>query len=279
MGPRLHFTAAVVALVVASGCGHDEKKRPRVEDEEATSPPTASAAERRIEEALVELSRGYDREIEIKRAALRSIQCGTVTLSSSASLGDLFLALSRRGLQIVFNDRKATISRSIHDLGSCDREVRTRPYSILKGEIRDQGRDDDPDPDPTASSSASASAGPAPGARPDWLAEPEPPIQKGPLEWELPELTAEAARRGVRSFLFSPSTKARARLSVPAIAPGSLPEKLGLKEGDWLVSANGFSLSEPEARLGIYSKLIRASTVVLTIERAGKPLELKYVMR
>lgn len=280
----MRLSSWVIAIVVVSsiGCSKDEKKRHRVDDEEGTAPPPSSMApagsaalsvksERRIEDVLVELSRSYEKEIRISRSALRSVQCGKMVFEPSSSLGDVLMALASRGLRVRLGEQHTAISGKIPEIEHCDQETRSSRYTIVKGEIRDQDKGPDLDMDPMTSPAPTASA----SGGPEWFAPPEPPTQKGPFEWELSDATADTAlEAGLRWFVRGrnpPGPRV-----VPPLAPGSLADKLGLKEGDRLLEANGFSLTDSDQRLEVYARLRRTASLTLTVERAGKRLELRY---
>ncbi len=281
--PLMRSLPALVLLVVAaSGCGEPEKKRRRVDDEEPANRPALPAAasatasgdsssSRRIEDVLVEHSRSYPEEIRIKHTAARSVQCGTIPVGPATTLGDVLMTLASRGLRITMNERHISISGRISAIGACDEERRFGRYTIEKGEIREAAKDPDPDvvtpPDPGA----------APFRRPV-LSPSEPPVQTGPSEWEVSEGTADKARSSGWSWFFGAGRSPGPRV-VPAIPPGSLAEKLGLKEGDRILALNGYSLIDEDQLLEAYPNSARAKTFLLTVERAGKKLDLKYTIK
>jgi general secretion pathway protein C len=61
-----------------------------------------------------------------------------------------------------------------------------------------------------------------------------------------------------------------------AIRPGSLFDRLGLRNGDTLRSINGRALTSPDRALEIYSQVKPADHVELAIQRRGRDLTLRY---
>jgi general secretion pathway protein C len=64
-----------------------------------------------------------------------------------------------------------------------------------------------------------------------------------------------------------------------AIRPSSPYAKLGLTNGDTLMSVNGFELTSAEKGLEIYQKLRSSSNLEVEVVRRGKPMTLKYTIR
>jgi hypothetical protein len=64
-----------------------------------------------------------------------------------------------------------------------------------------------------------------------------------------------------------------------AIRPASLYARLGLLNGDTLVSVNGFELTSADKALEIYTKLREASRIEIVVERKGVQLTLAYSIR
>ena len=60
---------------------------------------------------------------------------------------------------------------------------------------------------------------------------------------------------------------------------GTLPQLLGLKNGDTLLSVNGIDLDSMDQAISLYSKLRRASELDLTVERKGKLFEKQISIR
>ncbi len=65
---------------------------------------------------------------------------------------------------------------------------------------------------------------------------------------------------------------------VYAIHPGSLFDKLGMQNGDRVVTINGMSLATPDQALGIYSKLRNASHLSMQLDRHGSLTTLDYTI-
>ncbi len=190
----------------------------------------------------------------------------TVTVPVDASFGYVLMALTVQGVRVTMSDRHLSITGAISSIKGCEKERRKDRYTIARGEIRDPEKDLAPDvltsPDPS-------------GAPRGAVLAIEPPVQKGPFEWVMTDATAAEARRAGWQWLMK-SEKAPAR--VPAIPPGSLAGKLGLVEGDVILSLNGYSLTDPDTTVEAYAKTARGKAFVLTVERAGKKLDLKYTV-
>jgi membrane-associated protease RseP (regulator of RpoE activity) len=63
-----------------------------------------------------------------------------------------------------------------------------------------------------------------------------------------------------------------------AIRPTSLFAKLGLLNGDTLVTVNGFDLTSADKALEVYTKLHDATTIELEVERKGVRITIDYVV-
>jgi len=68
-------------------------------------------------------------------------------------------------------------------------------------------------------------------------------------------------------------------LRLGRVAPGSLPEALGLRTGDELISVNDFKLADPEQALNAYARLRTAQRLQLAVSRGGDRAELVYFIR
>jgi len=67
--------------------------------------------------------------------------------------------------------------------------------------------------------------------------------------------------------------------SVSEIVPGSLMEKLGLKNNDIIKKVNGLAVSRPEDVMQAYGQLQRDSNIELEIDRGGRSEVLRYEIR
>jgi type II secretory pathway component PulC len=67
-------------------------------------------------------------------------------------------------------------------------------------------------------------------------------------------------------------------LRVMAIRRGSALDLLGLKNGDVIKSINGFEVSSPDKALEAYAAMRDATDVRFVLERAGKPVTLRYLV-
>lgn len=61
-------------------------------------------------------------------------------------------------------------------------------------------------------------------------------------------------------------------LKLYGIRPGSLPNLLGYRNGDLILSVNGMPVNTPESTIGTYSRLRRADTFSVELERKGQRL-------
>jgi general secretion pathway protein C len=64
-----------------------------------------------------------------------------------------------------------------------------------------------------------------------------------------------------------------------AMRPGSLFERIGLKNGDTIRAINGNEMSTPDQALALYAKLRSASHLSVDIERGGAASRLDYTIR
>ena len=67
--------------------------------------------------------------------------------------------------------------------------------------------------------------------------------------------------------------------SVSEIVPGSLMEKLGLKNNDIIKKVNGMLVARPEEVMQAYAQLQRDSNIEVEIERGGRVEVLRYEIR
>lgn len=133
-----------------------------------------------------------------------------------------------------------------------------------------------------APESAPTSATPAPDETPqatvDWIR------PTGPDSFSI-------HRPGLDGMLGDPGLLARSARMVPAregdafvgfkvfgIRSGSVPAALGLKNGDLLRTVNGLPLTNPQQALEAYTRLRKASAVMLELTRRGEPLTLRYTI-
>jgi general secretion pathway protein C len=61
-------------------------------------------------------------------------------------------------------------------------------------------------------------------------------------------------------------------LRLAGVKPDSLLGTLGIQNGDHLQRINGFDIADPHSALEAYSKLMNASSLVITATRGGQPL-------
>lgn len=85
----------------------------------------------------------------------------------------------------------------------------------------------------------------------------------------------------LRSVRLVPRTQdgAVTGMALRGVQPGTLLDRLGLRNGDVIQSMNGFDLTNPETALQAYAKLRAADRLMLRIERNGQPVDLDYGIR
>lgn len=121
---------------------------------------------------------------------------------------------------------------------------------------------------------------------------PPPPPGAGPAKpgGVPPEIAAGIRQTGERSFTVQRSALdlilarqaelfGRMRIApdkeglrVAGIRPDSLLGSLGIQNGDHLQKINGFDIADPHSALEAYSKLMHASSLVISATRGGQPL-------
>jgi hypothetical protein len=68
-------------------------------------------------------------------------------------------------------------------------------------------------------------------------------------------------------------------IRVWCVSPGSLPDLLGFRRGDLVLSVDGYEMTSAEAALATYSALSQrgpGDVVTVRIERAGRLVDLRY---
>ena len=106
------------------------------------------------------------------------------------------------------------------------------------------------------------------------------------------ETHRRVARSLVDKLLANPMAMAKGARVVPAvkdgkpegfklyaIRPASIFAKLGLTNGDTLVSVNGFDLTSADKALEVYTKLREATSLEVQIIRRGKPVTYYYTIK
>jgi len=68
-------------------------------------------------------------------------------------------------------------------------------------------------------------------------------------------------------------------LRLGRVTPGTLPDLLGLKTGDEVISLNGFRIAEPQQALLAYARLPYTDDWVARINRGGAMTEIRYALR
>jgi general secretion pathway protein C len=61
-----------------------------------------------------------------------------------------------------------------------------------------------------------------------------------------------------------------------AIRPGSIFDRLGIRNGDTVVAINGLSMDTPDHALEVYASLRNATQFTVDLKRNGKPVTLKW---
>jgi general secretion pathway protein C len=124
---------------------------------------------------------------------------------------------------------------------------------------------------------------------------PCPQAQSETQQWSIRKTGPRAyamPRAELEVMLGGPGSMSRSARIVPEQRDGKLsgfrlysirPEgpfaKLGLQNGDLLVSVNGLPIMTPERALEIYARLKNADHIALAIERDGQPITLEYTIR
>ncbi|HEX2574013.1 MAG TPA: type II secretion system protein GspC [Polyangia bacterium] len=63
------------------------------------------------------------------------------------------------------------------------------------------------------------------------------------------------------------------------IRPGSIFDRLGLRNGDRVETVNGMEMNTPDQALDVYTKVRSASHLTIVVERQGKTVTLDYAIR
>jgi type II secretory pathway component PulC len=63
------------------------------------------------------------------------------------------------------------------------------------------------------------------------------------------------------------------------IRPGSYYSRLGILNGDAILSIDGMDIASPEKALEVYSRVARKSSLKIEIERRGQPVTMEYVVK
>jgi hypothetical protein len=125
--------------------------------------------------------------------------------------------------------------------------------------------------------------------------EPPPPLPEQDADLSAIRQVApnkyEIAHAIVDQILANPMAVAKGARIVPAmkdgkphgfklyaIRPASVFAKLGLMNGDTLVTVNGFELTSADKALEIYEKLRDATTIEIEVERKGVRLTIDYIV-
>lgn len=95
------------------------------------------------------------------------------------------------------------------------------------------------------------------------------------------ELVASQGRGAGQGARLAPATRdgKLAGVRVQMARKDSLATALGLRVGDVIEAVDGAALDSPDALLGLYAQLDRASAVQLRVARGGQPVTLDYRLR
>ncbi len=64
-----------------------------------------------------------------------------------------------------------------------------------------------------------------------------------------------------------------------SIRPGSLYEKIGIKNNDVIRQINGYQFNSPQKALEAYSNLMSASSLNVSVQRGGKAVDMRYEIK
>ncbi len=119
-----------------------------------------------------------------------------------------------------------------------------------------------------------------------------PPVGKLRLAKKVGHRSYRIYRKGLDALLLNTTLLARQARIVPyfkdgqplgfklyAIRPGSAYSQLGLHSGDAVLRINNMTIRTPDKALEVYTKLRSAKKLQFLLERQGKPITLKYVIR
>jgi general secretion pathway protein C len=107
----------------------------------------------------------------------------------------------------------------------------------------------------------------------------------GERKWEITKKAASIALHDYRATLRLLKIAPEVRndkvygWKLTGFGPDSLPYRIGFRSGDILVAINGRATGDPDQVLAIYLTLKGASTVIATVDRGGKKLDLEYQIR
>jgi hypothetical protein len=106
--------------------------------------------------------------------------------------------------------------------------------------------------------------------------------QDGPLHYRVHRAAFDCHERSCSDpfadarFVPAVSNGHPSGIRVYAVRPGSLIDRLGIRNGDRLVRVNGRSLATPDHCLEAYSRTRYADRAVVDVERRGAPIQLVY---
>jgi general secretion pathway protein C len=107
----------------------------------------------------------------------------------------------------------------------------------------------------------------------------------GERKWEITKKAAQVAlsdyKATLRLLRITPEVRDDKVYGwrLTGFGPDSLPHRIGFRSGDVLVAINGRATGDPDQVLAIYLTLKGASTVIATVDRGGKKLDLEYQIR
>lgn len=113
---------------------------------------------------------------------------------------------------------------------------------------------------------------------------PTPPTAlRPPAEPTAAQATQAAAARPTRASLLSSFRFAgfgtHGGIRLGRVTPGSLPDLLGLKTGDEVITLNGLRIADPQKALQAYAQLPYVDAWTARIHRDGAQTELRYALR
>jgi general secretion pathway protein C len=116
-------------------------------------------------------------------------------------------------------------------------------------------------------------------ARPPAVAEAAPPAAADEAPPPTAEATAPIRRASVLSSFRFAGFGPHGGVRLGRVTRGSIPELLGLKTGDELITLNGFRIADPQQALQAYARLPYVDDWVVSLHRGGAQTEVRYALR
>lgn len=134
-------------------------------------------------------------------------------------------------------------------------------------------------PAPTSSTTAVVSASARTPAQPVARAEQRLRDTPGDGERAKPTSPVGVSRAALLSAFRFAGMGPHGGVRLGRVTAGTLPDLLGLKTGDEIITLNGLRIAEPQQALLAYARLPYTDDWVATISRGGTPTEIRYALR